>query len=241
MVMSFPVAAQTSANAPSVPAISAAAILKKSCDAGGSEEARNAVRTLHITGYLEGPDRRGALNFEYFADASGKFVYELEYSGITDRSGFDGKKFWHTATAKSFPLLQPPDLPGTDSDLPVAESPLACSLRRNVKDARVMGKANVGGDEAVVVLLTDPHGNKQAVYIDTKTWLLVRSDGAVVHMQQNEKAGRAYTIYLSDYRSIAGIKIPFRKHQVTGAGETWEIKSKVEVNHEIDPRKFLHG
>ena len=148
-------------------------------------------------------------------------------------TAFDGRLGW--IAAPNIPL---PVLPLTGGDLEGARLDAAVAFPARIKqslgDWRVGFDAEIDEDEVHVIQGTTPGGTMATLYFDPESGLLKR-----MVRYANSPVGRMPTrIDYSDYRDVAGVKMPF-KWTVTwlDGRETFEL-TDVQPNVAIDPTKF---
>ncbi len=100
----------------------------------------------------------------------------------------------------------------------------------------VVGKETLGGKDAIVLAYTPKTGSALRLYLDARTWQLIRS---VAKVNVPEAGGdMEQTTDSSDYRDVDGLKVPFTL-VVTSPTQTVTITFKtVEHNKPIDDAVF---
>jgi len=114
-------------------------------------------------------------------------------------------------------------------------SPLLSYKTAGVK-VELSAKETVNGRSAIVLLLTPKAGSPARLFIDAETYMLLRT---VTTMESPETGEFEQIGDVSDYRTVDGIKIPF-KIVNSSAIQTITIKlDKVEHNVAIDDAMFV--
>jgi outer membrane lipoprotein-sorting protein len=121
------------------------------------------------------------------------------------------------------------------------------NLRNNIFPSPLLGykaagiridmqpKETVNGRSAIVLLLTPKTGSPSRLFLDAETYLPLRS---IITVESPETGEFEQVSDLSDYRTVDGIKIPF-KIVNTSAVQNLTIKlDKVEHNVAIDDAMF---
>ena len=108
------------------------------------------------------------------------------------------------------------------------------TLKQTFKQWRVGFPIDIDDHEVQVLQGTTAGGNIATLYFDTESGLLVR-----MVRYSNSPVGRLPTqIDYSDYREVAGVKMPFRWNVLWLDGrESFEL-SEVQPNAPIDDGKF---
>jgi hypothetical protein len=104
--------------------------------------------------------------------------------------------------------------------------------------AEIRKMAKVGEEDAYVVVFTPEKGSPVTQYISAKTFLLLRQDS----LATSDTISMPVTEVYSDYRSVDGVMIPFRRVQNSVAmGDTVlkirEVKFDVPVPDAVFRRK----
>ncbi len=146
---------------------------------------------------------------------------------------YDGRSGWIAA-----PNIPVPVLPLTGGDLEGArldaEVAFPTRLKQSLGDWRVGFDTEIDDDDVHVLQGTTPAGTMATFYFDPESGLLKR-----MVRYANSPVGRMPTrVDYSDYREVAGVKMPF-KWTVTwlDGRETFEL-TDVQPNVAIDPAKF---
>ena len=170
---------------------------------------------------------------EIFAKAPNRRATIIQAENGITTTTYDGRSGWIAA-----PNLPLPALPLTGGDLEGAGLDATLSFPARIKQAltlwRVGFPVDIEDREVQVLQGTTAGGNLATLYFDDESGLLVR-----MVRYANSPVGRIPTqIDYSDYREVAGVKMPFRWTVVWLDGrENFEL-SAVEPNVPIDDAKF---
>lgn len=98
-----------------------------------------------------------------------------------------------------------------------------------------LGEEKVEGTKANVVLLSDVEGNTTKMFLDAKTYLPIKQAYRGTTMTGPAELEELF----SDYREVAGIKIPFRT-LINANGQKYVESTVTEfkINTEVDPKLF---
>jgi hypothetical protein len=182
------------------------ALLARAKEAAGGS-AWDRVQTLHTkahvtTGGLSGPA-------ESWEDTlTGRYVDTFQLGSFTGAQGFDGKDTWEVDTSGMVTL---------DDSGDAREGSVDEAYRRSLSfwypDRRPAGIADAGerseGGRRLHVLRIHPQGGRPfELWLDAATLLADRT----VERRSNE----VRTTFLSDYRTVEGLKIPFTSRSTNG-------------------------
>jgi outer membrane lipoprotein-sorting protein len=155
--------------------------------------------------------------------------FEMDVNGATVVQAFDGKSAWSLnplaagATPKAAPEEQSRELrEHTDMD------GLLVDYKSKGRAVALGGTADVAGAPAWKLKVTEKDGGADYVYLDTKSFLMVKSTST--HM--------GATILFGDYRAVDGLMVPFRIEQTAGGGGVVMTLDKIETNVPVDEAQF---
>src|SRR3989475_10349123 len=210
-------------------------ILDRSLQAIGGLERVAALTSFTAKGNYVGYDDADKSPLEMYARVPGqRTIIAHSRSGDTTWT-FDGRSAWIAAPAtdKPVPVL---DITGQDLDGVKLESEVSfpARIKQALTNWRTGFPTLINGRETNIVQRTTANGGTAPVRVDVETGLLVR----LVRFS-NSPVGRLVTrVDYSDYRPVAGVKMPF-KWTVTwlDGRSTYELTS-VEPNITIDASRF---
>lgn len=165
---------------------------------------------------------------------TGSMVSHAKLGGMTIANGFDGKMGWTAMGSR----------PAAPNGTPAKQKASASSAYRATyswwypkrwpAEFDLVGKKTNDEGSYWVVKITPKGGSPFELWIDAKTHLIARVAANPGIIQ--------FTTYLSDYRKVSGVKIPFHKRTVTVvSGRKVTTKSElnsVEVNVPVSPEDF---
>src|SRR5438093_2626813 len=170
---------------------------------------------------------------EIFAKAPNQRATIIQEEKGTTTTIYDGRSGWIAA-----PNLPLPVLPLTGGELDGAGLDAVLSFPARIKQAFTRWRAGVPVDiedrEAQVLQGTTAAGNVATLYFDSKSGLLVR----IIRYARSPVDRLLTQIDYSDYRDVAGVKMPFRWNILWLDGrETVEL-TEVRPNVPIDNANF---
>ena len=222
-----PVVAPAAANAHAV-RDPAALVARARLAAGGDR--LDAVRTLHLRLHVEDSGLTGSADVVVDLPG-GRYArrYRLGPESLAD--GFDGTTAW-IADASGWPLPQDAGaIAGAIRDAAYQLSGALYVPRRNSATARYLGDRDEGGARFAVLSVTPRGGVPFEEWIDRRTFLVAR-----VVEPQGPLAGATY---LSDYRRVGGMLVPFSRRSTGDRGETTvERVESAEVGAPVSASRF---
>jgi outer membrane lipoprotein-sorting protein len=162
-----------------------------------------------------------------------RFFMKQTLPGIGDiLMGFDGKNGWAKDPINGLRDLEGAELAQAKDEVKNQKS---SDWKQRYKKAELLGVRKVGVAQAYAVRLTPKTGAPQTHYFDTKTLFLVRTDMVAVG-----PTGKIPTeTYLSDYRLLDGMQIPFKTRSiVSGIQEVIITYTDVKNNVPVDETLF---
>jgi len=204
--------------------------LDRWADAIGGRETLQGMRTIHLRGTIATSGLTGT--FERWATSRGQFRMALEVStAIRQVSIFDGHQGWTV------------DASGVSHELTGGSLRSVISSAYETSDSflfpgRLPGRVDAAGEDAghpeTALTLVPEGGDPITVYLDGRSFLPVREETA-------GPSGRR-TITFSDWREVAGIKLPYVIRQSNGDSKldaviTTEV---AEINAPFAPELFTN-
>ena len=175
---------------------------------------------------------------EIFAKAPGQRTTIVHTDTGDNLTAYDGHAGWMAGPQIAGPNIPVPVIPLTGGDLEGAKLDAELSFPSGIK--QILGQWRVGfpseidDQEVQVVQGVGDGGALATLYFDAKSGLLVR-----MMRYTNSRVGRFPTqIDYSDYREVAGVKIPFRWIVTWLDGREMFELSDVQPNVKIDSGKF---
>ena len=210
-------------------------ILDKYIAAVGGAQTAAAFTSFTATGTYRGYDDSEATPLEIFVNANGQratIVHAL--SGLTATT-FDGRAGWMAAPAtdRPFPLIA---ITGQELDGVKLESQIffPSQIKQALRDWRVGFPTEINDREVKVVQGTTAGGVVATLSFDAESGLLVR-----LVRYNASPVGRIVTrVDYSDYRDVAGVRMPFKWTVSWLDGRSTFELSRVQPNVAIDPAKF---
>ena len=211
-------------------------IVRKNVEARGGLAAWQKVSTMTMTGQMDlGKGVQAPYTIEL--KRGRKVRVELVFEGKTAVQVYDGTNGWKVrpflghADAEPFTAEEASKAAG-DADI---DGLLIGYAERGTK-IKLEGVEPVEGHDAYKVQVTLKNGQQRDVWVDKATFLELKIDGTrTVNGKQ-----RNLSTYFRDYRTVDGVKIPFKYETAVDGVKTTDsiVVEKVTVNDKLDDSMF---
>jgi photosynthetic reaction center cytochrome c subunit len=215
---------------------SADQILDKYIQAIGGAQKVAALTSLAGKGTFEGYDTyHQKVPMEVYAKAPGQLTQIMHTQNGDSTTVFNGREGWIASVDKPIRLL--PDLPGYEQDAAKLDAELAIPVR--IKEALVQWKtgfpvSSIDDKTVQVVQGTGAGGTRFKLFFDQETGLLAR----VVRYENTAVGTLPIQVDYSNYREVAGVKIPFNWTVTWTNGQSINEFSDVQANGAMDASRF---
>ena len=264
LALSAPPAFAAAGNKPAANnSFNAQQIVEKNVAARGGLKAWHAVQTMRMTGKIDAGKLRTQPPVPLYAMTKTKYKipktapegkvvqlpfvmdlkrpnkmrFEMEFRGDTAVQAYDGENGW-----KLRPFLGRNEVePYTQEEMKQAAQQQQLDgflVDYKTKGSKVEadGMDKVNGHDAYKLKLTLKDGQVRHVWVDAKTFLDVKIDGT----RRMDGKPRQVATYMSDYRAVKGVKVPFvMETSVEGVKGSEKIAiQKVELNPKLADAQF---
>jgi hypothetical protein len=207
-------------------------ILANYVKAIGGKEANEKIKSRMSKGTVELSPMGVKGTFENYAAAPNKSSTKISLAGIGEFFDvYDGVSAWAVN-----PLQGSREKQGEE----LAQAKLTNTFNRETNLAKIYPKLElkgiekVGADDAYVVTGSVANLPPDTFYFDTKSGLLVRQDTTAIAPEGNTPG----KTYLEDYRTIDGVKVPFRTRSVLPQFELVTTFTEIKNNVPVEDAKF---
>jgi outer membrane lipoprotein-sorting protein len=169
---------------------------------------------------------------DIYAKAPGLRTTVVHFRGADSTRTYDGSSAWIASPDKPLPLLQ---VTGGDLDSARMDAiiPFPALLKQSYTDWRV-GLTQMNDKDVVVLQGSDAGRSPVNLYFDKQSGLLLRKV-----LFNNTIAGQVPTqVDYSDYRDVAGVKVPFTWTATWTDGQDTTELTDVQLNVPIDAARF---
>jgi outer membrane lipoprotein-sorting protein len=155
--------------------------------------------------------------------------FEMDVNGVTLVQAFDGKSAWAVNPFMGGGKPQPaPETQSRELRSHTDMDGLLVDYKAKGRTVELNGTEDVAGSPAWKLKVTVKDGGVDYVFIDTKSYLMVKSTSTHI----------AVTILFGDYRPVDGLVLPFRIEQNAAPGTVVMTLDKIETNVPVDDAQF---
>ncbi|HEV2201607.1 MAG TPA: c-type cytochrome [Bryobacteraceae bacterium] len=215
---------------------SADQILDKYIQAIGGAQKVAALTSFVGKGTFEGYDTyHQKVPMEVYAKAPGQLTQIMHTQNGDSTTVFNGREGWIASVDKPVRLL--PALPGYEQDAAKLDAELAIPVR--IKQALTQWKtgfpvSSIDDKTVQVIQGTGAGGTRFKLFFDQETGLLAR----VVRYENTAVGTLPIQVDYSNYREVAGVKIPFNWTVTWTNGQSINELTDVQVNVAIQASRF---
>jgi len=211
-------------------ALDAQQILSKAKQASGGE-AWDSVRSSHVKGTLSTGGMTGTVE-SWDEVSGGRTLDRFALGPVSGAQGFDGSQVWSQDSSGQVRIEE-----GGDTREAAANDSYRRSLAfwfpgRWPATIALVGDQREGDRTFHVLRITPKGGRPYDVWVDAVTFLFDRT--------VEKGALETRTVFLSDYREVGGVKLPFAARSTNGEARYDQLSTveKVELNPPLEAGMF---
>jgi hypothetical protein len=206
----------------------AAEIVNRYVKAAGGAKALSRILTLTIEGTFNTNDGKSG-TYTFDTKLPNRLYTELLVGDKNLIEAYNGKSAWRENAAGELGTLVGPEGMQLEAAAQVYNSRLVNPKKSKIALAFV-GHAQVRGKDALQIELTTATGIKRQMFFDPQTHLIVKEAATVGGIEEE--------MLYDDYRSVDGVKLPY-KIELHRGGDKFEITvMRAAVNGTIGERVF---
>jgi len=221
---------RTIENSASLPTVDE--VLARYVEASGGEKAITAVSSRVLKGTVDvaGMSRGG--KYETYAQGSNKvyIVMDAHPFGLT-KTGYNGRVAWSWDKNGTKTVTAPDEIGQYARE---ADLYLPVGMKKKYAKVILAGTSQIGYRGVYVLELQPAAGTAERWYLDVKSYLPVR----VNKVQKFGNISTPVEIYLDDWRTVDGVKLPFSISETAGKLSLSFTITEVHHNIPIDPTVF---
>ena len=224
---------EISRRAPATP--TADDILNRYIQALGGAQRLAGLTSFVGKGNYDGFDSyHGKVAVDVYAKSAGQRTVVVHTQNGDSITAYDGRNAWIMGPDKPVSVLQL--VPGGDMDGVKLDADLAFpgGLKQALTGLRAGFPTTIINDREVQVVQGTAGGSRVKLFFDKQTGLLTR----VVRYSKTMVGSVPTEIDYSDYREVAGVKMPFQWRLTWTDGQSMFSLDEVQPNVAIDPAKF---
>lgn len=218
---------------PALADLTAEQIIEKNIEATGGRAAYEKQKSLIASGTIEMTMQGIKGTMVTYQANPDKIMAVMTIPQMGDfKQGYDGKIAWSSDKINGLRKLQGEE---RASFIRTANNS-NLNWKSLYKSATVTGRVKVGERDTYAIKFVPKEGEPTTQYFDVETFLVLRAD--VVQVSAQGKI--AVESYLSDYRIVGGVKMPFKTRMKTPVGDMILTLTSAKVNTPIDPATFAY-
>ena len=212
----------------------AEAVLDKYVEATGGAAAYEKITSQSVKATVTIAAQNLSGTADSVSKAPDKVYIKQTFPGIGEfKQGYNGTTGWADDPISGLRTLSGVELNQFKSQA-VFNAPLR--WREIYSKAEMTGIKDVDGKPAYAVLLTEKLSKKtRTEYYDTKTGLQVKSES----VQEGPQGTVPVETYYSDYRTVDGVKVPYKVRGVLSGAELLSVVTEYKNNVPVDDSLFV--
>jgi hypothetical protein len=196
--------------------------------AAGGGRALARIQTLTLEGTFTSDDGKSG-TYTLDTKLPNRYYSELLIGEKNLIEGYNGKSAWHQNTAVELGTLVGPEGMQLEAAAQYYNSRLL-NLKKNKIALALVGHAQVRGRDALQLEVTTATGVKRRVFFDAQTHLIVKEAATVGGVEEE--------ILYDDYRTIDGVKLPYKLELHRGSDKYDISVTRAAINGTVGERVF---
>jgi hypothetical protein len=195
----------------------------------GGAKALSRIQTLTIEGAFTNAADGKAGTYTFETKLPNRYYSELVVGDHSLIEAYNGKSAWHQTANGDIVTLVGAEGTQLEAAGQYYNSRLV-NAKRDKLGLAFIGHAQVRGKDAVQVEATNPAGLKREVFFDPQSHLILKEAATI--------GGIDGEVFYADYRSVNGLKIPY-KIELHRGGDTYDVDvTRAVVNGTVGERVF---
>ena len=213
---------------PSARSQDAAKIVEQYIKAEGGSKALSKIQTLTLEGTFTTADGKSG-TYTLNTKLPNRYYSELVLGDRTLIEAYNGKSAWHQNTAGEITTMVGAEGAQLEAAGQYYNSHLV-DAKKNKLGIGFAAHAQVHGRDALDLEVTTPAGIKRHVFFDSQTHIILK--------EQATLGGIDEQILYDDYRSVAGVKLPYKIELHRGADVHEVSVTRAAINSPVGERVF---
>jgi hypothetical protein len=207
----------------------ASKIIDQFVNAAGGAKALSRIQTLALDGTTQASADQQAGTYTFLVKQPNRYYSEWRLGGKTVIEAYNGKSAWHQSESGELATFLGPRALEVEAASLYYNSRFLALPKKKIA-AAVKGPVTVNGHSTTQVELTFPTGMTWEVFFDQQSHL--------VDAEKTSIAGVPREIYYDDYRTVNGIKVPYKIEVHRGAGISAVNIARAAINETVGERVF---
>jgi len=206
----------------------AAKVVEQYVKAAGGGKALSKIRTLTLEGTFTGSDGKTG-TYTFNTKLPNRYYSELLVGDKNLIEAYNGKSAWHHTETGELATMLGPEGMQLEAAAQYYNSRLI-NPKKSKMTLAFVGHAQVRGRDALQLEIAAATGIKRQAYFDSQTHLIVKEAATVGGVDEE--------ILYDDYRTVDGVKLPY-KLELHRGGEKYDINiTRAEINGTVGERVF---
>lgn len=207
----------------------ASKIINQYVKAVGGSKILAKIQTFSFDGTIPNPNTDNPGTYTFRVKLPNRYYSELRNGGKMFIEAYNGKSAWHQAESGELSTLLGPEALQVEAAAQYYNARML-ALSKKKTGAAYKGAVTLRGRETSQIELTYPTGVQWEVFFDQQTHLIVAEKATI--------AGIPREIYYDDYRTVDGVKVPYKVELHRGP-ETYTVNvTRAAVNETVGERVF---
>ena len=204
-------------------------IIEQYVKAIGGSKALSKIQTITVDGSISGGNDSRSGTYSLRVKEPNRYYSEIRGDSNTLIESYNGKSAWHQTEGAEIKTLLGPEALEMQAAGQYYNSRLQNLSKKKIGVA-FKGQAQVCGRDTLQLELTYPTGVRWEVFFDPQSHLIVEEKATIAGIPQES--------YYEDYRSVSGIKLPY-KIELHRGNDSYSIAvTQAAVNETIGERVF---
>jgi hypothetical protein len=207
----------------------ASKIIDQYVKASGGTKALSKVQTLALDGNAQASADEPAGTYTFIVKLPNRYYTEVRSGGKTYIEAYNGKSAWHQSEGAELATFLGPQAVEIEAASQYYNARFLALSKKRI-GAALKGPATIAARATTQVELTFPAGVTWEVFFDQQSHL--------IDAEKTTIAGVPREVYYDDYRTVNGIKVPY-KIEVHRGSESLAVNiTRAAVNETVGERVF---
>ncbi len=202
-------------------------LVSKIVTAYGGKDVLEKLKSVYASGNIEAFMRQDHGTYEVFLKRPRKLRVETKYQNSSETRILNGDAGYREADGLPFSQVKGDSLLAMVYQYKHTDLPYG--LLKNAYSIKIKGREDLNGKQVEVLHLTDSEGPPMDIYVDVRTFLIVKVTG---YFEMPGGQSTALSAEFSDFRKVDGAVFPFR---ITNFASGFKIAETEMKTYKINP------